>query len=117
MNITKRDLYRNFSFNDKISFFLTEILFSISFGIIGILIGGYFFNSFFIQQNFLDFSISKDPWYWILIGKIFILFISIGPLQFGLRTIYSKLTIYSQIRKMQKVYDEQGGFLWSNQQY
>lgn len=117
MNGTKRDLYRNFDFGDKVSFFVTEVFFPICFGCIGLGIGGYFFNSFFIQQNFFDFNLSNDPWYWILVGKIFIIFISLGPLHFGLHIIYNKLNIYRQINKMQKVYDKQGGFLWSDQQF
>jgi hypothetical protein len=117
MNSTKMDLYRNFDLKDKISFFITEIIFGIGFSFLLLGIGGYFFFTFFIEQNFFDFSISKDPWYWIIIGKLFIAFISLGPLYVGLNSIYNKLTIYKQIKKMEKVYDEQGGFLWSNQQY
>lgn len=117
MNLTKMDLYRNFNLSDKVSFFLTEILFGIGFACIGLGIGGYFFNTFFIEQNFFDFSISKDPWYWILIGKLFIIFISLGPLLFSFKLFYNKLTVFRNIKKMEKIYDRQGGFLWSNQQY
>ena len=117
MNVTKMNLFRNFNLNDKISFFITEILFAIGFASIGLGMGSYFFNTFFIEQSFFNFSISKDPWYWILIGKLFILFITLGPLLFGFNTIYNKLSVFRQIKKMEKKYDKQGGFLWSNQQY
>lgn len=117
LNTTKMDLFRNFSFNDKVSFFFTEILFGSLFGLIGLIIGCYFFNTFFIEQNFFNFSLSNDPWYWILIGKLFVLIICLGPIFFGLQIIYNKITTYFQINKMEKTYDKQGGFLWSNQQY
>ncbi len=117
MNGTRMDLYRNFDFGDKVAFFVTDIIFPMGFGLIGLGIGGYFFYTSFIQQNFFDFSISNDPWYWILIGKLFILFIAFGPILFGLTIIYAKLNIYRQIKKMEKIYDKQGGFLWSNQQF
>jgi len=117
MNVTKMDLYRNFDFSDEVSFFVTEVLFGIGFALLGLGIGGYFFNTFFIEQNYFDFSISKDPWYWIFIGKAFIAFISLGPILFGIKLIMSKLTVYKKIKRMEKMYDHQGGFLWSNQQY
>jgi len=80
-------------------------------------VGGSFFYIFFVEVIFFDFSISKDPWYLIIIGKLFIAFLTIGTFKWGLEIIFNKLTMYKQIKWIEKIYDKQGGFLWSNQQY
>ena len=72
---------------------------------------------FFLEQNFFDYSNSKDAWYWIVIGKLFVAWLSLAPLLFSFKLFYNKFTIFIQIKKMEKAYDKQGGFLWSNQQY
>jgi hypothetical protein len=117
VNKTKRNLYRNFNLKDKLSFFISEILFGFIFASIGFVIGFQFFNMFFLEQNFFDYSNSKDAWYWIVIGKLFVAWLSLAPLLFSFKLFYNKFTIFIQIKKMEKAYDKQGGFLWSNQQY
>ena len=101
INNTKQRLWRDMNIFEKGYVLIGQIINGFLFGGLGTIFGLSVLSGYI--NDFESFSL------WQLWGLI--------PLGFGLFQFYNLFTLKSQMRKTETLYDNNGGFLWSNEQY
>ena len=111
-------LYKEMSGISRFLFWLGRGFLKPIFGIFaaGIGIGILYWQYFIIEDHGktpMNYMLEIKNWF----GIIFFNILGIGIFWFGITQIRDTLKTYSHIKLMQHVYDKNGGFFWSNQQY
>lgn len=118
LNRTKMKLYRDMTSFDRFTFwlrrgFLKPIIGLIMLGIgMGIIYWQYLTveeNGQFPMANMLE----NNGWFGIIIIHV----IAISFAWYGISHIKDTLLTKKQIKEMEEIFDKNGGFFWSNQQY
>ena len=102
MNKTSHKLYRDMSSFDKVSFWIKQASSNIFFGLMGLFVGVGF-----SYKAITDY----DELGWIVFIAI------IGGISLAYSQFKNLYTTPNQIKNVEKLYDQNGGFLWSDEQY
>lgn len=103
LNRTNLFLYRDSSRFTRIWFWTERTFESLFFSILGFLLGG----SLLLSDKF---SAGEDI-------PVFLKFIGIGIISFSFYGLYNFFNIKKNMSEIEKTFDNNGGFLWSDQQY
>ncbi|WP_445381232.1 DUF6814 family protein [Robiginitalea sp. IMCC43444] len=113
-------LYSDMSIHKRVLFWMGRGVIKPLFGLIGIFMGLFLIYMMFFNVDeatrIAREENMKDITNWIL-GIIIVPIITIGPIWFGVSSIRDSFNTYKDVKLMEKIFLEQGGFFWSNQQY
>ena len=118
LNRTKMKLYREMTFFNKLTFWLGRGLVKPIFGLfmIGFGMAILYWQYLTVEDNGqspMSHMLEINNWF----GIIFFHAIAIGVAWLGISQIRDTLSTKKQVQIMEQIFDENGGFFWSNQQY
>ena len=118
LNRTKMKLYRNMNLFSRITFWLGRGLFKSIFGffMIGFGLAIFYWQYLTVEENGqtpLAYMLEINNWFGIIIFHA----IALGVVWLGIFQIKEALSTKKQIKSMEELFDKNGGFFWSNQQY
>jgi hypothetical protein len=118
LNLTRMKLYRDMTFFKRFIFWLVRGIVKPIFGLfmLGLGIGFLYWQYLTIDeggQTPMSHMFEINNWFTI----IFFNAIAIGLGWLGILNIRDSLSIKMQINQMEKLFDKNGGYLWSNQEY
>lgn len=118
LNRTKMKLYRDFSLLNKLAFWLGRGLFKPIFGLFMMVsgLGILYWQYLTVEDNGLSpmsHMLEINNWF----GIIFFHAIAIGVAWLGISKITDTFSTKKQIMAMEQLFDKNGGFFWSNEQY
>lgn len=118
LNRTKMKLYRDMSPFNRITFWIGRGLVKPIYGLfmIGFGVGLLYWQYIIVEedgQTSMEHMLEINNW----IGIVFFNAIAVGLMWLGISQIRDTFSIKKQIDQMENIFDENGGYFWSNQQY
>lgn len=109
LNESESKLYRDMNLFEKGFFWSGQIFLNgLIYGIGGILMGLHFIDRF----DMLERLVQGFGFYSAFMVAVFFAFMG-----YGVSNIYGLIKLLSTIKKIQALYDKNGGFLWSNEEF
>ncbi|MDB4037210.1 hypothetical protein N9473_03975 [Polaribacter sp.] len=117
-NKTRYKLFRDMSFLQKTSILLGQTFRAITIGLTGIFMGCVIGYKFLVEptdgfNTSFEYMLSINNWF----GIILFVVLSVGTFWFGISEIRGFLNLFKTIRSFEDKYDNNEGFLWSNEWY
>ena len=110
LNESESKLYRDMNLFEKGFFWSGQIFLNgLIYGIGAILMGLYFIDRFDLLEQLVQDLSSLLTWFSVALS-----FASMG---YGVSNIYGLIKLLSTIKKIQALYDKNGSFLWSNEEF